>query len=196
MTTSAATATNRADPALLKAGKVVMSGADLAGFAKGHPGRVEEAIDTAREVLNSMFRAESPARAFIRSKAASGAAPIGQGWGLCEALIKWAARGIDEYIERPERLLLQLAAQGPPQPFPEALKVQWLVNGLPAKFVKVIDQFDREHYTDLDALQAAIITEADILADKEAGAASSSVLDAAAAVESLQAKPHTQFRFE
>ena len=201
---------NRADPALLKAGKVAMSGADLAKFEQNHPRHVEEANDTAYEILTSMFRSESPAYTFIRSKAASGAIPIGMGFDLYEALIKWATRGktatrtssqkvreltklalrdnedIDDYIERFERLLLQLSAQDPPQTFPEALKMQWLVNGLPTKFEKVIDKSDRENYSDLDALQDAITTEADILADKEE--ASPSVLDVAAAATGGVAK--------
>ena len=197
---------NRADPVLWKAKKEVMANAVLGTFRKDHPDHVEAADDVAYEVLNTMFKPASPAYVFIRSKAAAGTIPIGKGWDLYEALIKWATRGktatrsssqkvkeltklalqnnedIDTYVERFEKLLLQLAAQDPPQVFPEALRMQWLVNGLPAKFEKVIDKFDREEYADSDALLDAIVTEADILASKE-DQGSASMGDIAAAAD-------------
>ena len=89
--------------------------------------------------------------------------------------------GVDSYIERFESILLQLGAQDPPQDFPEALRMQWLVNGLPSDFVKVVDDFDRETYGSIDDLTEAILKEADVLKDKMAGNGSGGDTAAAAA---------------
>jgi hypothetical protein len=163
-----------------------------------------------------MFKPGSPAHLLIRSKASSGEISIGKGWHLYECLFLWATRGksatrgtakkvkelssfmmganedADTYVQRFHAAILELKGKVPPQEFPVALQMQWIVTGLPAQYEKLVEAFDREVFKDIDELETAIIQEAGILADKKGGGGqgSSDIAAVAGATELSKGKKY------